>query len=805
MKVSYEWLYSFLPELKASPEEVAHLFTMHSFETVVGTERKIDSNIVVVKITAIEPHPNADRLRLVSVTDGTQTIKVVCGAANITVGDVVPYSPPGSTVQDDKGQAQVVKETVIRGQKSPGMLNSPRELGLSDVHGGLLLLPSATPLGTPLKNHLPSDTILEADISPNRGHDCLSHRGLARELAALLNLEVKEPVTKIPDKKPLSSWQVTIEDPLKAPRFAGALFQIDEIHPSPLWLQSRLFTVGARPLNNIVDITNYVMFELGNPTHAYDADKLPGDKLPGKKMGVRWVRAGEVVVTLDGVKRELTEDTLVITSNDQPVAIAGIMGGEATQISESTKHVFLEVANFNAFAIQQAATRLALRTEGSARWSKGVDPELAGDVFDRSISLLRDIAGADLQGTLDVYPRPRQAKTIIFPVAKIAALTGDTVPTADAILHKFRFSVREKTADIWEVTPPTDRLDIMGVADVVEEIIRFQGLNNLPAVLPRAPLVTRAIPEAIEWRETIRDVLVSSGLIETYNYIFEEGDLAKLLRLDTIAHLDLINPIAPNRRRLRISLLPGLLQNLQHNQAEFPSLGLFEVGLTMYPTDNVTTPTPGVREEQQLAIAISGQAEAFRLAKGIVETVAARLGLANLNYNQTQPSPQRSWLSMWQPGQVAEIKYGEAEIGTIGMLSSRVSQQLKLKDVVLAEIKLDALIAQASAERLYQPLAKFPPVLRDVSLKVPEDVAIERVQGIIERAGGPLLADIDLFDMYDASTDTAAVSADPVASKNLAFHLRFQAPDRTLTDAEVDRLQKAIETALETELGAQIR
>jgi phenylalanyl-tRNA synthetase beta chain len=504
MRISYNWLKSLLPDLAHSPEAVAELLTMHSFETEVVDRWDIDPKIMVTRIVKIEPHPNADRLQLATVTDGKQEVRVVCGARNIAEGDVVPYAPPGTVVKDQEGGPFTIKETNIRGEKSPGMLNSLRELGLGADHSGIFLLPADTPLGTALADHIPNDVILEADITPNRAHDCLSHLGIAREVAALLDIPVHEPeYGDLPKaSRHVEGFSVYTEDP-HVSRYMGVVLSNATPAVSPLWMQARLLAMDARPINAIVDATNYVMFELGNPSHAFDAERLEG-----KTISVRGASEGETIPLLDGTSPKLPEGTLVITSDDKPLALAGIIGGRAHEVADTTTGVFLEIANFQGYAIQETVKRLGKSTQASIRFAKHIDPNGVEIAAKRLVLVLQKVVGAHVEGVMDYYPHRRLPKQIYFSHPRVSRLAGIQIEdaTMKQVLKRLRCKVEDASGkEAWHVTVPTDRLDIEGEHDVVEEIIRVVGLDAIASQMPDDMLVPVKMPKHMYWREVVRD------------------------------------------------------------------------------------------------------------------------------------------------------------------------------------------------------------------------------------------------------------------------------------------------------------
>lgn len=681
MKLSYNWLKELLPDLKLTPQEVAQTLTLHSFETVVEKEYKIDPNILVVKVTQIDPHPNADRLRLATVTDGTNTVRVVCGAPNFKVGDIVPYSPPGSSVYDEEGNKFEVKEAKIRGEVSPGMLNSPRELGFGEYHGGLWILPADTPLGKPLAELVPNDTVLNADITPNRAHDALSYIGVARDLAAILNLEIVEPIAPKVNASAEGVWSINITDTELVPRYTGASVENIHIKASPLWMQARLMMSGTRSINNVVDITNYVMYETGNPSHLFDTQKLPG-----KEIGVRLAEEGEKVIDLDNIEHTLSKTIPVITSDNTPVALAGVMGGLATGITEETKQGFLEVANFHPYTIQQASKELGIRTEASTRFAKSIDPNKVDTAFKRLAYLLQELAEASITQRIDFYPKPVQPWVVECNPTRISSMAGVEISLnkVQEALAKLRFQV-ETSKDTWKVTVPTDRLDITGEHDLVEEVIRFVGLENIPVQEIEKNKQTE-LPKHVQLREQLRDALVEAGMIEVYNYSFETELIANALGLINDQSLKLNNPIAPEQAYLRQSLLPRLLENLVSNKAEMRkriskySRSLFEVGQVFQKGEAGLV--SGVLETEWLA--------GVSLDKSIEEVVEIlKKALPDVSIEPAKGADS----AIWEQGSMGIMHKGQ-EIGTIGSIST--DSLLKIHDKVHLPVGIKSFVISLS-------------------------------------------------------------------------------------------------------------
>lgn len=807
MQFSYNWLKELVSGLEDyTPAKVAELLTAHSFETVIAEEFSLDPLITVVRIESIEPHPNADRLRLATVTDGKETIKVVCGAANIEVGQIVPYSPPGTKVFDKDGQLFELTVAKIRGVESPGMLNSRRELGLGSDHDGIFVLPSDTPLGSKLSDHIPSDVLLEADITPNRAHDALSHHGVARELAALLDLKVIDlEKKKLPvAKEEVDGYKLSITDEKNTPRYMNVIMSGVKNGNSPLWMQARLMMLGQKPINALVDITNYVMWEMGNPSHAFDAVKLPG-----KTIGVRGAnKAQEEIELLDGSKKELPQETLVVTGSDTPIAIAGVMGGKSAEAGRETTNVVLEIANFNAYSIQKTAFALNLRTDAAARFLKGIDPNLVSETGARIAHLVHGITGGKVEGVLDFYPQPFVPAPTTFRPARVSKIAGADISEEASLkaLTSLRFTVK-KDGEVWQVTPPSDRLDVTAEHDVIEEIIFYTGLHTISAKQDIETVPTKKA-HSVFVREAIRSQLASQGLTETYNYSFADDNIEKSFKLSWANPITLTNPIAPEFSHLRTSLLPKLLGNMMKNKAEFlrkntkTQRALFEIGHVYEVGEGKV---PGVKETENLATTA---------VVPLQETLKGLLQFLNIPV-EYKPFPENPLLK----NGTQTVWIGEQYVGLVGELSPAAASGFKYRvPLYVFELDLNVVILavpqgseaaltleeikNSSAPIQYEELNRFPSVYRDISLLIDVSLSVEKVKEVIERAGGELVVDTDLFDEYEPDDDGAGTTG---KKKSLSFHIEYQAKDKTLTDAEVSQVQKKIEQAVAEELEAEIR
>jgi phenylalanyl-tRNA synthetase beta chain len=558
------------------------------------------------------------------------------------------------------------------------------------------------------------------------------------------------------------------------------------VAPSPLWLQVRLLAVGCKPINNLVDSTNYVMFEYGNPMHLFDRRKLSHHTIT-----VRSARQQEPLKTLDNEVRLLDAEDVVIAAGTEPVALAGVIGGEAAEIDDDTTQGYLEVGNFNAFKVQETARRLNIRTESSLRFSKGIDPNLATTAAQRAVTLLGELASAAVISAHDEYPRPRKPKAITFNPTQISRVTGMPVAEKQAVdaLQRLRFQITQDSKEEWKVGVPSDRLDVVADHDVVEEVVRLIGLHEIkPATLHSLSAVP--LPHHIYWREVVRDVLVKLGLTEVYNASFEPARYAGSFGLSVEPHITVVNPPAPELSQLRTSLLPGLIANLaanretvQRNAHQGKESALFEIGNVYRPGTGKRV--SGIIEEENLAGVIVG---ATPTVENIAIALGEQLGIADMTIRPAHH-------------QISEQLKFRLPITSFELNLTQLLQQVE--GTVGAAKSLSEIESQHNEAASFVSFARYPAVYRDLSVLVDTNVTVEQVQEIIERVGGHLVTDVDLFDIYSAADDTAAT--EEPARQSVAFHIAYQSPGKTLTDEEVALLHNRIVQALQDELDATAR
>ena len=794
MKIPLSWLAEF-GELPADPHELAESLTSVGLESEVVAPAVIPEGVVTGKIVECAPHPNADRLSVCNVDVGKGEPRViVCGAPNAEAGWVAAAALPGTRI----GEFEIEKRK-LRGVASEGMLCSERELGLSDSHEGIILLPAETPVGRPLSDVLSSEPILVTEPLSNRG-DWMSVVGVAREVAAIagrrLELARPDPASCGP-----GDWTVRIEDPLDCPRYCGRVVRGLALGPSPKWLADRLAAAGIRPISNLVDVTNYVLLELGHPLHAFDLTLLKGTEI-----GVRRSRSGEKLTTLDGKVRDLGASTLLITDASGPIALGGIMGGEPTMVRDGTTSIFLEGASFGPAAVRRGARHLKLVTDASARFERGVDPGTLPHALDRAVELLLDLCpGAELQHVVDAHPAPVEPLAIRLRARTLERILGFEVPPEDVrrILESLEMTVESEGGEGWEVRPPTFRRDVTAEEDLVEEVARIYGYDRIPE---RAQVNVAAAPfefARVDNFGRARRILLSLDLVEVVTPPLVDGSLEDAaVREDPFFRtgIPLRNPLSSDRGVLRGSLLPCLLQVVATNQARSTSdLAVFEVS-RVYEKSGESE----VREDQRIGVVLSGRGihdpggrgakscDFFDM-KGLLEVYVEQFWGVPLDQRDGSASP-------FTEGRCAEIRVDGQPIGFFGEVSAETRGAFDLPEdlpLFAAELELEK-IAPRDDTRVFSPLPRYPSAVRDLAFVVPRSCRHVDLAGALRTAGGELLVEADLFDVYEG---------EPLGKdeRSLAYTLTFRSPERSLRNEEVDELVDRIVSRVGEELGGRIR
>jgi phenylalanyl-tRNA synthetase beta chain len=781
--------------------------------------------IFVGEIVEIKPHPHADRLVLGVVDYGAEEYEtVVTGAPNLfpylgvkRPGLKVSFALEGARLYDGHAEGwkvMVLKRAKIRGVPSRAMVCSEKELGLSEDHEGIIILPDDAPVGLPLADYL-GDIILDLDLTPNLAR-CLSIIGVAREVAALTGqkLRLEEP-QMIAEGVPIDGQiEIEIADPDLCSRYSATLIKGVKIGPSPYWMRLRLTLAGMRPINNIVDVTNYVMLEWGQPLHAFDYDKLrkePSASVPA--IIVRRARPGEEIVTLDGVERELTSDMLLITDPGGPIAIAGVMGGLETEVTAETTSVLLESANFDYINNRRTSQALKLSSEASLRFGRGLPASLTVLAATRATELMRKLAGGAIaQGIADAYPVKQPGVTIELKAAEVERILGIEVPT-DEIIHILsclEFQVSGLTdsgqSEALSVSVPDHRLDVTIPADLIEEVARIYGYDKLPSTLMSDGLPPQRRNPALEGEERVRDILVGCGLQEVITYSLTNLEsVAKLTpgvaEANPDDYLKLANPLSSEQEYMRQTLMASLLETMRDNFRYTDRVAIFEVSRVYLPREGQLLPDEprrlgialsGPRAERSWAMASSGMLDFYDL-KGVIETLLTRLGVEGYCFVPVEHPT-------FHPGRTGKLMISGAEVGVLGEVHSQVLEAFDLPDqpVYLAELDLERLLEQIGVARYLKPIHRFPSVSQDLAVVVDEDVPAQKVQEAIVEAGGRLLYRVELFDLYRGEQI-------PPGKKSLAYSLTYQAEDRTLTDGEVAKVQERIVRHLAKELGAELR
>jgi phenylalanyl-tRNA synthetase beta chain len=806
MLISWKWLKDYV-EIDLSPEELAEKLTMAGIP--VATVSKLDAGIekvVTGKLVEVGRHPGADKLSICGVDVGTEILQIVTGADNIRQGDIVPVALIGAKLPS----GLEITESKLRGVASNGMLCSASELNMElknlapEQRTGIYILPSDTPLGLDAIKVLGlDDVVLEFELTANRA-DCFSVIGIAREVSALTGKQIRMPLLSLQEKgeNVHKFASVQIEAPELCTRFAARVIRNVKVGPSPEWMQQRLRAAGMRPISNIVDITNYVLLEMGQPLHAYDYNLIGKQTLIARN-----ARKGEKLTTLDGNKRELSEGMLVIADAVQPAGVAGVMGGLATEVTANTKAIILESAVFDNVSIRRTAKALGLRTEASHRYEKGVDINGVIRAIDRAAKLMEELgAGEVCKGVIDQYVNITFPTQISLDPQRVNRFLGTRIATKEMvdILERLEFTVEGR--EILKVTVPTWRHDVTREADLFEEIGRIFGYNNIPDTLPKGHAMQGGEGYGEEIQTIIRESLVASGLYETVTFSFSHPRILDALRMAADSSLrkaiPLLNPITEDFPILRTTLLGNTLEVIAYNiNRKVDDVKVFEMGTVFLPKDLPLTELP--IENQMLVGAITGKRYPtawnqgrdivdFYDLKGTVETLLQDLGIANYRF---APSEHPSL----HPGKTAAIFAGDTEIGVLGEVHPLVQEAFGLsKQVYLFELSVDSLIAAAALIPQYQALPKYPAITRDLALLVDNAIPATRIISTIQKAGGSLLKEVTIFDVYTGEQV-------PTGQKSMAFALVYQAQDRTLTDKEIEEVQKSILEELSSSLKAQIR
>ena len=839
MKVTLNWLKQYV-EFNRSPEELAERLTMIGIEVegVKNLGGELDG-VVVAQVVTKDKHPNADKLSVCCVNDGKGGRQIVCGAQNFKAGDKVPLILPGSSLPAKPGEPPfTIKVGKIRGVESHGMMCSPQELGLPDQIEGLLILREDAKVGQPFAEYLGrtgSDVVYDLEITPNRP-DLNSVIGIAREISAVTGNPLKVPQIKLTEagNRVDELVAVRIEDAELCPRYTARMVRGVKIGPSPDWLKSTLEKVGIRSISNVVDVTNYVMLEVGQPLHAFDYHLLQSGAgvSPASETGVppaephasrithhaprptiviRRAADGEKFTTLDGQERKLNSQMLLIADETKAVALAGVMGGQNSEINPNTSDVLIESACFKPQNIRATSKKIELRTESSYRYERGADIEICDWASQRAAQLILQTAGGTLaQGVVDAYPKPFEPKQIALRHTQTDAVLGIAVPMEQQIEYLQRLGLETQTAaGIAPSTgvrmPPTTvfrvpsfRVDLKREIDLVEEVARLYGVDKIPATTPRGAIGTNPYDAVHDQLSDARRILTGLGLFEAQGQTLISDSAAKLMAGDALVPLS--NPLSSDMNVLRPSLLPGLLDALRHNLSHKTyDVALFEVGRVFIEVEGQR------REERRVAIALTGQRNPVFWSgndreakfdiydlKGLLEEFLEQFGLRGVNYVRRQDSTSLFLES-------ATVNLGRFQLGEFGQLLLPLARQYDLRDaVLLAELNLDLLLARRNTTKSFRPLPAFPTVRRDVAMLVPETTTHEAVLQAVKQAKPANLETTELFDVFRGKNV-------PPGQKSMAYAFTYRHAERTLTDTEVNAAHEKLVAQLKQRVQAVVR
>ena len=796
MKISLRWLRELCPVTLAD-DQVAEKLTSIGMEVEGREKRGIGPGVVAARVVTRSPISGSDHLSLCQVDDGAGVHQVVCGAQNYAAGDVVPMARIGTRLPD----GTEIRRAKVRGVESEGMLCSPRELGLSEDHAGLMILGHDAPVGTPIDALLGfPDTILEVNVTPNRP-DALSHLGIARELSAITGVPVRVPPAQPAGKGELPA-RVDIEDTQRCPRYVARVIEGVHIGPSPLHVQERLRACGVRPISNVVDATNLALLELGHPLHGFDLEKLAG-----RRILVRRAREGEPLTTLDGKERKLSADDLVIADGEKPVALAGVMGGQTSEVGGQTTRVLLESAMFDPAGIRRTARRHALHTEASHRFERGMDERTADAAANRCAELIVQLAGGRLlPGAIDVYPAPREPAKVMVRPGRVSAVLG--LPVGEAEVDRWLRALQLVPVGDGRWSVPSWRRDLTREIDCIEEIARLRGYDSIPVRLhPAGVGETAAIAPQRRVTARAREALSAHGFDEALNYSFlAEKDLAAV---SAQRPLRVANPLTSEQGAMRTTLLAGLLRNLGHNLARgVRDVKLYELGRVYLPEPDARHPAGElawpVHEPRRLGLAVTGARRAkswtgggdasdFYDLKGAVEDVLEAMGIAGARFELGQHPALH-------PAAASRLIVDKTAAGNLGQVHPAVAAHFDVPaETFLAELDWETLLQHALALKHLRGVPRFPAVARDLAFVVDAAVPAEKLLEEIRGADSArLIEHVALFDVYRGPPV-------PEGRKSVAFGLSLRAPDRTLTDAEADALCANIRERLKSSLGAEIR
>lgn len=803
MFVSYKWLQDYVDLSGISATELADKITKSGIE-VEGVEKKSEGlkGVVIGHVLEREQHPNADKLNKCIVDIGAeQPVQIICGAPNVDKGQKVAVATVGAVLPGNFK----IKKAKLRGEESHGMICSLQELGIEskvvakEYSVGIFNFPQDAEVGEDALAALGlDDEILELSLTPNRS-DALSMLGVAYEVAAILGRDVKWPTVEGEEVSEQAADYIAVKVEAKEdnPLYIAKIVKDVKIGPSPLWMQTRLMAAGIRPHNNVVDITNYILLEYGQPLHAFDYDRLGS-----KELVIRRANDAEIITTLDDAERTLHPDHLVITNGTEPVAIAGVMGGAHSEVKDDTTTVIIEAAYFSSTVVRKASKDHGLRSESSARFEKGVDPARVGEAGERAAQLMALYAGGTiLAGSVEYNDIKSEPAIIAITLAKINTSLGTNISVAEVndIFTRLQFDVAVE-GETFTVTVPTRRGDITIEADLVEEVARLYGYDNIPSTLPIGSTTPGALTDYQQKRRQVRRTLEGAGLYQATTYSLTSAEKAAQFALEARESIRLSMPMSEERSQLRLSIVPQLLEVVKYNNArQTDAVALYEIGSVFLKQDGEQLP----QEKEHVAVAITGLWEAnvwqgekkavdFFVAKGVLEALFDTLGVTSqIDYRQAQ-------IKDMHPGRTAEVLLNGDVIGFIGQVHPTVQKELDIKETYVFEVSFKALAEADVAPIAYQLIPRFPSITRDIALVVDAATKAGDIQKIIVEAGGSLLKEVSVFDLYEGDKMEEG-------KKSIAYSLKYFDPERTLTDEDMTKAHDQVLVAVKEKAGADLR
>ncbi|MCH4827847.1 phenylalanine--tRNA ligase subunit beta [Planococcus halocryophilus] len=798
MLVSINWLKDYVNTQQLPPAELGEKITRSGIEVDAVIDRSHGmTNVVVGYVESCVKHPEADKLSICQVDVGEETTQIICGAPNIAEGQKVIVARPGAKLPG----GMKIKKAKLRGEESNGMICSLQELGIEGklvpkaYAEGIYVLPADSETGSDvIANFNLDDTVLELGLTPNRA-DAMSMLGVAYEVGAILSEEVKLPEISYQESADTaaSMLTLTVDAPEANPLYVAKVIRNIKVQESPMWLQQRLMAAGVRPHNNVVDVTNYVLMEYGQPLHAFDYDLLGTGNIT-----VRHAKEGEMITTLDDAERKLSAHQLVITNGKKPVAIAGVMGGANSEVSDATTTVVIESAYFESGSVRQTSKDHGLRSDASSRFEKGVDPNRVIPAAERAAQLLSELAGGEvLSGSVVFDKVSKDEKIVKVSPDFINSRLGMKIAFEEMldILNRLKFTTEAVNGQL-VISVPTRRQDIQIPEDIIEEIARLHGYDEIPATLPEAETTPGGLTPYQAKRRIVRNFLEGAGLLQATTYSLTSEKSAKQFALEKTETTRLLMPMSEERSILRQSLLPHLLESVTYNTARrIDSVALYETGAVFLKGNDEL-----LNEQEHLAVAITGlwldnswQGEKkpvdFFVLKGIVEGLGAKLG-AELTF-------ERGQMDDLHPGRTAFVVLGGQRIGVIGQLHPSEQKARDLKTTVVMELNLAALLNLETESLVYTQVPRYPSMSRDVALVLSKFVEAATIENVIRSAGGKLLKDVRVFDLYEGDKMEEG-------KKSVAFSLTYFDPEKTLTDEEVTKAHDKVLAAL-TEVGAELR